>query len=90
VVPYKNHMNWARTRVLMYLARGLPSSRINHSFTVVFYRSDRFLRVLYGLLYGFYGQYMGLQTEISLQTQNTVVSIVCFSLQACTPTYPLP
>jgi len=41
------------------------------------------------MLYGFNGRYTGLYTEISLQTQNTVVSFVCFSLRACTPTYPL-
>jgi len=33
------------------------------------------------MLYGFYGQYTGLQTEISLQILNTVVSFVCVSFE---------
>jgi len=89
VVPYKNHMIWARTRVLMYLASSWTTFEqesiipLQLSFT----GRNRFLRMFYGLFYEFYGRYTGFQTEISLQTQNTVVSFVCFSLRDCTLTY---
>ena len=48
MVPYKNHMIRARTRASMYLASSTTFEH-NHSFTVVFYRSDRF----HGLFTGF-------------------------------------
>jgi len=84
VVPYKNHMIGAHTRVLMYLASSWTIFEHNHSFTVVFYGSDRF----YGSFTGFtdrertYERHTGLWTEIFLQTQHKVISLVCFGFES--------